>query len=173
MIFVSKEILLPLKGIILRVTSSKVPRYEVIVIISSLSWNHAPSYLDVELLLTNEPPSSTSSIAPGVCFVYQLKRCSYVSLRELILSVRSSRRSFSVESPSVVVVLDEVLESKDVKIHLNQWINIFEKGKRIMKIVVVLWPPILLPHVLNLGTRFLFSGGELSHPQIRPCLSLL
>ena len=29
---------------------------------------------------------------------------------------------------------------------------------------IILCPFAFLPHVLNLGTRFLFSGGELSHP---------
>ena len=29
---------------------------------------------------------------------------------------------------------------------------------------VSLYPSAFLPHVLNLGTRFLFSGGELSQP---------
>ena len=67
------------------------------------------------------------SIAPDVCDMSQLKRCSYVSLRELILSARSSRRPFSVEFSSVDIVLDKDLESKDVKINLKQWNNIFEK----------------------------------------------
>ena len=58
-------------------------------------------------------------IGHDVCFVSQLKRCSYVSLHELILSARSSRRSNPVEFISVIV-LDEDLERKDVKINLEQ-----------------------------------------------------
>ena len=32
------------------------------------------------------------------------------------------------------------------------------------EVCVSLCPSVFLPHDLNLGTRFLFSGGELSHP---------
>ena len=41
-------------------------------------------------------------------------------------------------------MLDEDLESKDAKINLKQWINIFEKGNWIMKIVLALCPLCLL-----------------------------
>ena len=68
----------------------------------------------------------------------QLKRCSNVSLHELILSARSSRRASPVEFPSVVIVLDEDLEDKDVKINVMQYIGIFEKGSWIEKTVIVL-----------------------------------
>ena len=60
------------------------------------------------------------AIALDVCFVSQLKRCFNVSLHELILSARSLRRSLLVEFLSAVIVLDEDLESKDVKINLKQ-----------------------------------------------------
>ena len=61
-------------------------------------------------------------------------------------------------------MLDEDLEDKDVKSNVMQYIGIFEKGNWIMKIVLALCPSVFLPHDLNLGTRFLFSRGELSHP---------
>ena len=78
------------------------------------------------------------SIPLDECFVSHLERCSYLSLHELILSVRSSRRLFSVEFSSVVIVLDKDLESKDVKINVMQCIGIFEKGSWIKKTVIVL-----------------------------------
>ena len=72
------------------------------------------------LLATVKPSSIVSSILLKVCFVSQLKRCPYASLHELILGARSLRRSFSVEFSSVVIVLDEDLESKDVKMNTKQ-----------------------------------------------------
>ena len=63
---------------------------------------------------------SVSSIPLDVCFMSQLKRCSYISLPELILSARSPRRSIPVEFLSAVVMMDEDPESKDVKIKMTQ-----------------------------------------------------
>ena len=60
------------------------------------------------------------SIPLDECFISQLERCFYLSLHELILNTRSTRRSSSVESLSVIIVLDEDLASKDVKIVLSQ-----------------------------------------------------
>ena len=59
-------------------------------------------------------------------------------------AARSLRRSFPVEFPSVIIVLDEDLEIKDVKINEMQCIGIFEKGSWIKKTVIVLWPLCLL-----------------------------
>ena len=41
----------------------------------------------------------------------------------------------------------------------------------IVKTVLACAPSVFLPHVLNLGTRFLFSGGELSQP--KNCLQIV
>ena len=43
-----------------------------------------------------------------------------------------------VEVPPVVIVLNEDLENKDVKINVMQYIGIFEKGSWIEKTVIVL-----------------------------------
>ena len=103
--------------------------YGIIAIISSLLWNHAPSYSSVELL-----PIQLSlchlplSIIPDVCAMSQLKRCSYVSFRELILSARSSRRSIPVGFSflSVVIMLDAVLRARR-RDKDGDWINTFMK----------------------------------------------
>ena len=165
MIAVWKVILLPLKGIILWVTFSKVPRYGIMAIISSLSWNHSPSPQAWNCCVPNWIPVICSSNPPEVCLTSQLKRW-FMSHSVSCLSVaRSSRRSILLEFslPSRCYV-GRSSQSKDVKIDIMQWINIPGKGSWIEKIVIVLWPPSFLPHVLNLGTRFLFSGGELSQP---------
>ena len=60
--------------------------YGIMAITSSLLWNHAPSYSSVELLPTKlNLYHPLLSISPDVYFVSQLKRCSNVSLHELIL----------------------------------------------------------------------------------------
>ena len=65
----------------------KVSLYGIMEITSSLLWNHAPSYSSLELLPTNlNPCHLLPSISLDVCLVSQLKRCSNVSLHELILS---------------------------------------------------------------------------------------
>ena len=120
MISESKVILLPLRGIALCVTFPKVSHYGVMAIISLLLWNHAPFYLSVGWLPTNLNLRHLPSITPGMCFVSRLKTCFNISFHELILSARSSRRSFPIEFLSVAIVLDEDLESKDVKIN---WSN--------------------------------------------------
>ena len=61
-------------------------------------------------------------------------------------------------------MLDKDLESKDARINMRQAINTYMKDTWIMKIVLVSVPSDFLSRVLNLGTRFLFSGGELSQP---------
>ena len=69
-------------------------------------------------------------------------------------------------SRSSVPVLGEDLESKDVEVKMMQWINIFEKDKWIMKIVLVCVLFVPLPHILNLGTRFLLVGVSCYSPRI-------
>ena len=97
----------------------------------------------MEFLSTNlNPCHPLLSLTPDVCFVSQLKRCFNVSLPELILSTRSSRRSIPVEFLSVDIVLDEDIESKDVKNKMLQGINIFE-------IVLALCPLCLLTPLLE------------------------
>lgn len=68
----------------------------------------------------------------------------FVSLHELILSARSSRRSIPIEFLSVIIMLEKDLKGKHVKINMKQQINIFEKGNWIMKIVLALCPLCLL-----------------------------
>ena len=162
MISVSQVILLPLEGIYLWVT------------LGAPLWNHCNYFIALlkpcTILLKRgiiayqlEPLSSTFP-SPLMCVM-----C--LSSRDVIMAhsmnwswvARSSRRSNPVEFISVVV-LDEDLESKDVKIKMMQWINILEKNNGIVKIVLAFVSPFPLTLRLNLGTRFLFSGGELSHP---------
>jgi hypothetical protein len=111
------------------------------------SWRWSPRYfetihhlLSMELLPTNLNLCHLPlSIAPHMCFVPQLKRCFYVSFRELILW--SLRWSIPVEvSRSSVLVLGEDLESKVVKFKMMQWINIFDEGSWIVKIVIACVP---------------------------------
>ena len=82
--------------------------------------NHAPSYSSMELLPTKLINRHLFPFTPDVCLVSQLKRRSFVSLHDLISSARTSSRSIPVEFFSVVGMLDEDLESKDVKINLKQ-----------------------------------------------------
>ena len=116
---------MPLKGIILRVTFPKVPRYGVMAINLLTTLKPCTILLQRGIVAYQiEPPSSVSSIPLDVCSVSQLKRCFNVSLHELILSCSILRRSIPVKFLSVVTVLDKDLESKDVKINMMQEINI-------------------------------------------------
>ena len=96
-------------------------RYGIVAtqLLATLTTVHHPLKCGIAVYLVNLR-YPFHSIPLDECFVSQLERCSYLSLHELILNTRSSRRSFSVESHFVVIVLDEDLESKDVKIRLNQ-----------------------------------------------------
>ena len=62
------------------------------------------------------------------------------------------------------LVFDEDLESRVVKTKMMHGIDAPMKCNSDREDGVALCPLYLLPHVLNLGTRFLLSGGELSHP---------
>ena len=63
-----------------------------------------------------------------VCFVSQLKRCIYVSSPELIMSCSIFEKIDSLGFPVLlIVVLDEDLESKDVKIN---WSNESTSSRR-------------------------------------------
>ena len=115
---------MPLKGKYLRVTIHKVSRCGIMAtqLLAVLTTVHHPLKCGIVVYLVNLR-HPFHSIPLDECFVSQLERCSYLSLHELILNTRSSRRSSSVESPFVVIVLDEDLASKDVKIVLSQQIN--------------------------------------------------
>ena len=99
-----------------------------------------------------------------MCFVSQLERCSYISPHKLIVSYSIFEKiDFGRESLSVIIKLDEDLESKDVKINWSNESTSSRSATWIVKIVLVCFPHHLTLR-LNLETRFLFSGGELSYP---------
>ena len=68
-----------------------------------------------------------------------------VAFRELIVSCSIFKEIDFYRVYLVVIVLDEDLESKDVKINMKQWINIIEKDSWIMKIMLVCIPPSSYP----------------------------
>src|SRR4051812_2997172 len=102
------------------------------------------------------------SIILDVCIVSHLDRCRYVSFCELIVScsifekIDSSRVSFLP-----VIMLDGVLRARH-RDKDGDLVNVPMKCNLDREDRVSLCPSVFLPHVLNLGTRFLFSGGELS-----------
>ena len=123
------------------------------------SWQLFPRHLDTIHHLSKrgivayqiEPLSSASFHHPWCVFCVSTQEMFYVSFHELILSAQPSRRSIPVEFLSVVTMLDEDLESKDVKINLKQWINIFERDSWIMKIMLAMCP--LCPLTSRLESR--------------------
>ena len=130
-------------------------------------WNHG----NFSLLLWN-PRQTISSVPPGACFASQLERCFNASLHELILSCSI----FEKIDPSRVfpfLLLSCRLEFSEQDIETKMVIEstFLWSATWIVKIMLARTPSVFLPHVLNLGTRFLFSGGELSQPQISPCLT--
>ena len=150
-----------------------VSRYEIMVTISSLLWNHAPSYSSVELLPTNLNLRHLFLPSLSMCF-------SCLSSRGVSTShsmswswvARSLRRSIPVEFPSVIIMLDENLNSKDVKIN---WSNESTSSRRAIgswRSCRLCVPSVFLPHVLNLGTRFLLVGVSCHSPSFGLCLSL-
>ena len=128
--------------------------------------SHSPSHLSVGLLPTNLEVRHMSLYIPlDMCFVSQFARCFYVSFRELRLScsifekIDPSRVSF----PSWCHV---GRSSWSKSLRQWRWSNQHSYGvhpgsRRLCWSCV---PFVFSPHVLNLGTRFLFSGGELSQP---------
>ena len=142
----------------------KVSRYGIMAIISSLLWNHAPSYSSVELLPTK--------LNLRHLFLPSLSMCVLcLSSRDVSTShsmswswvARSLRRSIPVEFPSLFIVLDEDLEDKDVKSNVMQYIGIFEKGSWIEKTVIVLWPLCLLTPLLESRDEILVLVGVSCH----------
>ena len=71
-------------------------------------------------------------------FCLSAKEMLNVSFRELILNSSIFEKIKPVEFPSVVIMLNEDLENKDIKIIMMQCINSYQKGKSIMRIVIVL-----------------------------------
>ena len=61
-----------------------------------------------------------------------------ISFRELILNRSIFEKINPVDFPSVIIVLNEDLENKDVKINVMQYIVTFEKGSWIEKTMIVL-----------------------------------
>ena len=92
------------------------------------SWQLTPCYFEAMhhliqcgiVLINLNPRSLFHSIPPDVCFVSQLKTHFFISLHELILSARSSRRSIPIEFLPVIIVLGKDLKGKDVKINMMQ-----------------------------------------------------
>ena len=100
MISVSKVILFATYRIVLRVTFPKVPRYGIVGIISSLFWNHAPSYSAWNCVYQLESSFSVS-LHPSldVCVESKLKRYSTSHSVSWSWVARSLRRSISIEFP--------------------------------------------------------------------------
>ena len=94
----------------------------------------------------------------------QLKGCYYVLFREFIVRCSIFEKIDSYRVSSAVIMLDEDPESKDDKINLKQRINDLMKCHLDHEDCVSFCVPFHLTLRLNLGTGFLFSGGELSHP---------
>ena len=150
---------MPLKGIFLQVTFPKVPRYGIMAIqlLTTLTTVHHLFKCEIVVYLVNLP-HLFHPIPLDVCFVSQPARCINVSFRELIPScsifekIDSCRISFSRHR-----VGQRPRRQRYQDQHLPE-------GRSDHEDRVSLCPSVFLPHDLNLGTRFLFSRGELSHP---------
>ena len=96
MISISKVILLPLKGIYLRVTFPKVHHNGAMStqLLATLTTDHHILKSGIVVYLAN-PRHLSYSISSDLCFVSQLKRCCYVSSRELILSCSTFEKNDS------------------------------------------------------------------------------
>ena len=87
-----------------------------------------------------------------------------MSFRELILSGSIFERSVLLESPSSLhVMLTGFLRAR-LQDDDGDRINVLMKRNLDHEDCVSPRSPFHLTLRLNLGTRFLFSGGELSHP---------
>ena len=84
---------------------------------------------------------------------------------KMILSCSNLRKidSFKNSPFLLVVMLDVVLKAR-CRDKDDDRINVLMKCNLDREDCVSLCPSVFLPHDLNLGTRFLFSGAELSHP---------
>ena len=108
MISKSKVILLPLKGIYLRVTIPQVSRYGIMAteLLAALTTDYHLLKREIVVYLVNLR-HLLHSIPMDVCFASQLERCCYVSFRELILSCSTFEKndSFGVFLPLVVMIV--------------------------------------------------------------------
>ena len=165
MISESKVILLPLKGISLRVTFPKVYRCGIMAtqLLAMLTTDYLLLRCGIVVYLVN-PRHPSYSISSDLCFVSQLKRCCYVSSHELILScsVFSKIDCSRVFPFPFLSWLAGVLRARrqDKMVFKSTFIW---SATWIVKIILVCIT-LHLTLRLNLETRFLFSGGELSHP---------
>ena len=112
------------------------------------------------------------SIPLDVCFVSRLERCCYVSFPELILSCSTFNKidPFRLFPYPLIVMLAGVLRARRQDKMVIESTFIWS-ATWVVKIALVAFP-LHSTLCLNLGTRFLFSGGKLSQPQFSPCLSL-
>ena len=156
---------MPLKIIIYESPSSRMFRRGIMAtqLLATLTTVHHLPKGGVVVYLEN-PRHLFHSIPLDVCLVPQLERCCYVSFRELILSCSISKetdlsRAFpSLPFPMFVKVLRARHRDKDGgRINVHFKCNLDRED-------CVSCVPLRLTLRLNLGSRFLFSGGELSHP---------
>ena len=158
---------MPLKGIFLLVTFPKVPRYGIMAtqLLAMLTTIHHLLKHEIVVYLVNLR-HLLHSIPLDVCFMSQLKRCFNVSFHELIIGCSI----FEKIDPSrvfffpLVIMWVGVLGAKTSRsIGANESTT---PGRQLdhEDCVKPCIPFVFSPHVLNLGTRFLLSEGELSHP---------
>ena len=164
MISESKVILLPLKGIFLWATLPKVPRYGMMADNSSLSWNHAPFYSAWNCAYQLESSFSVSLLPSGCMFRVLAREMFNISFRELIVSCSIFKKIDSYRVSSVVIMLDEDPESKDDKINLKQWVNIFDEGIGSRRLCWLLCPLFLLPNAWISGRDSCLVGASCHIP---------
>ena len=146
------------------VTSSKMSRYGIMAIqlLATLTTDHHLLKCGIVVYLVNLR-HLFHSIPLEVCFVSQLDRCCYVSFCELILSCST----FEKIDPSRVSFPSRchVGRSSSSKTSRRWWWSnqrSFEVHPRSWRLCSFAFP-LHLTLRLNLGARFLYSGGELSH----------
>ena len=114
-----------------------------------------------------------SSIPLDVFFVSQLKRCFNISLHELIMSCSIFGK---IDSYRVSFYCHHVgwrSQKERRQDQLEQWINIFEKGNRIMKIVSFLTPLSSYFTSWISGRDFCLVGASCHSPRISECNSCI
>ena len=145
MIYASKVILLPLKGMILRVTSPKVPRYGIMAIF--------PRYLEtlIKLFLSSLLMHVLPLSSRGVSMSHSVSCSIFEKINPSIVFFLSSSRGWRSRKQRRQGQCDAMNQ--------HPWERHLDRED-----CVSLCPSVFLTHDLNLGTRFLFSRGELSHP---------
>ena len=121
-------------------------------------------FLGVELLPLGEPSSFISLHSSGGVLRVSAQEMFQRLTPRVDLELPDLHKINYCRVSSVITVLDKDLVIKEVRINMMLRINNFEEENWINKIVLASVPSDFLSHVLNLGTRFLFSRGELSHP---------